>query len=1196
MERAVFTHHETDMPTLPHREVRWAMARGRSVVVEGFTLGASEEDKTFLAGLTGAAFAGRVKFEGCTFTIQLDLAEATFERTLLLLECTFEKGLRLRDASVGGRCSLHGSTVKDDERHWLDWRGIKTGRDLRLGGVTANAPIDLYGASVEGDLRIDGLHVLEEGRDEMAVRENKRLIPSDRHHVAIEMIGKALNLECANIKGYLNASPLEMHGAPVPTKRSTQIQGNIDLRANIEKHVIFQNAIVNAGIGNKAITMEFASVGGAVVFLDGTAITGSVALQCRTGGLVGFSNATVDAGSGGIAINMKSATYGGSVFFNKGTSIIGAVNLQASVGGEVNFNNANIDAGAGKTAINMDSATVGDSVSFRNGTRITGRIDLRARVKAQVEFVNATVNAEVGKIAVNVEGATIGRSIHFSRGTEITGSVDVRAKVAGQVAFDKTTINAGIGNTAVAMAEATVGGSVFFLNGTGITGAVDLRANVDGQVNLNSVTIDASTANTAILMNSARIGGSVFFRNRTHITGSVDLRAHVDGQVSFDNGIIEANTTNTAVNMENATVKASVFFIKGTRITGGVDLRARVAGQVSFGNTTVNVATGCSAVNMESATIGGPLFFRGGTILDGHVNLLQASLLGGLSTTELPNRDEFDIPQSTDSNRCIARSSLIAGNLVMDFAECGQAVILHELSVLGEIRARHLTVDGDLHLCGGVVGTVDEASFELAQRRATQLDAPADRLGWQPYEPAAASANSSATAVDIELAYVQGHLWIKGQRVRGGVNANLARVKGDANFDRSLIEGDLDLQDAKIEGVFEGKPSKNGEAGPLVFGSIDARGATFESVSIVLGVDTGTNAHAAADYLFDNAKVGTLRISGGTLQGQRTGSGETDSRWSLHRLRFDEIEVDGRASDDRRRISWHEWKWAGVFAVLAVPIVTALWLGGVPDGWLLVVGGAGIHAATAAIVACRVRRKDRDGQPRPIGEILLDGSLPIQPILDLLRASRFSAAFYVDVEHWARAAGDTPFADEVFLERRRRELCERRPEPEDKSTDKEDKGRPKRRGEPAHYSWFQKFARWIVFDIPFGYGVRWPRALHLFVLLWLLNWAVFLPHTAVERTLSAQAQVAIEREWGPQKAFFMAMRVQAPFVELFIDAETKPADKPLLGHGRESGPLWITYENYAAIMRILNLILVPVIIAGATGLLKPREAQYTGAS
>ncbi|MCW5756481.1 MAG: hypothetical protein KIT54_04510 [Phycisphaeraceae bacterium] len=87
-----------------------------------------------------------------------------------------------------------------------------------------------------------------------------------------------------------------------------------------------------------------------------------------------------------------------------------------------------------------------------------------------------------------------------------------------------------------------------------------------------------------------------------------------------------------------------------------------------------------------------------------------------------------------------------------------------------------------------------------------------------------------------------------------------------------------------------------------------------------------------------------------------------------------------------------------------------------------------------------------------------------------------------------------------------------------------------------------------------------------------------------------------EDRWGPQKAFFMAMRVQVPPVELFVDAEWKPADRPMFARGADKGGIGLTYENYAAVMRILNLVLVPVIIAGVTGLLKPREARYTGAS
>lgn len=69
----------------------------------------------------------------------------------------------------------------------------------------------------------------------------------------------------------------------------------------------------------------------------------------------------------------------------------------------------------------------------------------------------------------------------------------------------------------------------------------------------------------------------------------------------------------------------------------------------------------------------------------------------------------------------------------------------------------------------------------------------------------------------------------------------------------------------------------------------------------------------------------------------------------------------------------------------------------------------------------------------------------------------------------------------------------------------------------------------------------------------------------------------------------MALRLQIPLVDLFVDKPWKPADRAMLASGKKRGGIELTYENYAAAMRALNLILVPIIIAGATGFLKPRD-------
>ncbi|MGD1917046.1 MAG: hypothetical protein ACFCBV_12785, partial [Phycisphaerales bacterium] len=416
-----------------------------------------------------------------------------------------------------------------------------------------------------------------------------------------------------------------------------------------------------------------------------------------------------------------------------------------------------------------------------------------------------------------------------------------------------------------------------------------------------------------------------------------------------------------------------------------------------------------------------------------------------------------------------------------------------------------------------------------------------------------------------------------------------ARVEGEASLDRTLLDGNLVLSDATITGELSAEPVAEGEPAPIVRGTIDGSGGTFESVTIRLGDAVRQGGKLAKAYLFDGATAGTFRVLGYLSRN------ETEL-FSVHRLVFKNLELEGFESD---AFPWNstrdEYRLFG-FIILAWLPILALAVSSRPSGWIVVAAFALAYAAIAGLVHH--------------GNVLARRRRPNRPVLDFLDATRFSAAFHIDAERWARAQGDDQRADEIFLKRRRGETRlrtgkDQRPgEASDKT--------PPRTQHPFVWFW-----REIVLDFLFGYGVRPARIINVFCLLWLLNWAVFLPDAAVERPLSFETQ-AVEAgsapnpanpawpgdggtpgnrdHWGPQRAFFMAMRVQVPPVELFLDAEWKPADRAMFGGGVEGKGIALTYENYAAIMRILNLILVPVIIAGATGLLKPREAQYTGAS
>jgi hypothetical protein len=76
-----------------------------------------------------------------------------------------------------------------------------------------------------------------------------------------------------------------------------------------------------------------------------------------------------------------------------------------------------------------------------------------------------------------------------------------------------------------------------------------------------------------------------------------------------------------------------------------------------------------------------------------------------------------------------------------------------------------------------------------------------------------------------------------------------------------------------------------------------------------------------------------------------------------------------------------------------------------------------------------------------------------------------------------------------------------------------------------------------------------------------------------------------EPGWSQWDGFFVAMRIQFPFVELVAENDWEPSSRHM-----DIFP-GITYENYASACMIVNLILLPTIIAGLTGYIK-RHPNY----
>jgi hypothetical protein len=98
------------------------------------------------------------------------------------------------------------------------------------------------------------------------------------------------------------------------------------------------------------------------------------------------------------------------------------------------------------------------------------------------------------------------------------------------------------------------------------------------------------------------------------------------------------------------------------------------------------------------------------------------------------------------------------------------------------------------------------------------------------------------------------------------------------------------------------------------------------------------------------------------------------------------------------------------------------------------------------------------------------------------------------------------------------------------------------------------------------------------------------PEEATDNPWPDDGGIPTREEWSERRAFFMAMRVQIPLLGMIAENDWEPSSRGILvGYWPHTGKpmeLWLTYEEFASSMMVANFIILPLIIAGATGYLK----------
>lgn len=727
------------------------------------------------------------------------------------------------------------------------------------------------------------------------------------------------------------------------------------------------------------------------------------------------------------------------------------------------------------------------------------------------------------------------------------------------------------------------------------------------------------------------------------VNGMLDLRAKVTGQVAISNATITAKDSTMALDMETATVGGAVFIL-GTNITGQVDLRAKVTGNVEISNATITATELTIALNMYAATVGGSLFIGDQTRIRGQIWLFQATL-GGLFVTSNVREIKFAIPranQTQPSRQALIEGTInltyatihgpcqihqlshfgqfIARHLTVhgDFDLCGSIVgttktskqqkWLDEEFKKPELKKRWFVELEELskksepfkkwfaeykELCKEFEPTkklFDELvklrnKFEPSENWLAELD----KL-FQKIEPtgkwSAEETDHRMTfvkdenTVDLEMAEIHGRCWLKGTRVLGNVYLEDAEIVGEANFDEGEVYGDLQLRSSIIKGRVFADEKSSATSYPRVKGVVDLSYANVQQVDVKLEDSKPNDAQAFRPEKIDltGATIDTFSLRGEADCESEFGIVTEQS--TIQTIQCQDLEnVKGIPSPRTKMDLCRNW----VFIILVLAIGHLFWMN--PSSFAIVAFGLFIaYNAVPWFQRRDPRNKDKTDK-KEITDKDKDKEKKKRILAHLHLTKPFSRGYYVMVEQRLRSKGEDETADDVFLMRRKRERQEM--------------------GGIQPWSFF--------LDFIMGYGVRMPRLFVIYFLIGFLNWGIFLDKNSVERPIvfvqnrtdgpawgnaneepgsdatkivknvwpSDGGRAVGHGEWDSKHAFFMALRLQIPIIQLVTENDWTPATRPMeCWLFRWSG---ISYADFASITMVLNLLLIPLLITGLTG-------------
>lgn len=1103
---------------------------------------------------TVAAGGGTIDLKGLTVAGQVDLSTIKTSTEVRLRDCTFQGNLRLSRATIGGGLWITGCVFeKGLDLSDTTIEGTVDIRHTRMDPPDRMSKEEAIQHSLEPSYKISALYALRSRIRGEAIVENATL-----DHAGLNfnesVFDQRLSIRKSAIRFVsLNQASIRGHLRLVSTKLHNSLYRPIDLEASQIDGSVF---------------IESDSKG------NGCDIRGCLDFRASIRGSVIVRSSILSNSAAGVALDMEGSSVRGSVIIGSHpacasfpTKIRGAILLQGRIGGSVVIREAEIVVEhSNRKALNLNSAVIDGSVAVIPNSEsnlptptIVGGVDLRASVGGQVRFSRARVIKGIDGVAIDMDSATVGESVHIKNNTTIEGAIDLRCDVGGYVYLSESHIHSD------------------YLSGGRMHAVFMSHASVTKDIIIESTIIDAGMGGVAVKMESISVDGFVQIRSGSAIIGEIN------GSVARIGGFVVRTEEAQSAPLANGISPPPPV---SASISGDVILEySSIDGPFVFNRSSLG-----GRVVLRHSLVRGDVDLQNGVSGEAEQNQQEALFKNLADTNETYKRQSWSVEHDRKEMRSDANHGRAADGAAppppevdLRMARIGGRLWLKGQRILGAVDLEDAKIAGEANFDGGeILGDLLLRSAEIIGR---VFGDEASSSGPYPCVHGKVDARGAKLSeIDIHIRRATDNPVPKAILL-DDATARTLKFRGDLgdNDDEGPFRGRLLalMAEGRRASIWAfNKARCTVHVASILLERLLRPGPTIFHGLIVLAPPISWLLAAAAALASQVAEYSIARRK------PEKKPVPSPPRIFAHNLAFEELVFDSltpKINSESSRDALRSIAWGGLWyaAITAVDSATDT-----PGAiWPITILGLAAFCMLWQVTQASRHQSVYGGK-----------------VQRLMEHSEFSPAFYIAVEKWLHSRGDDRTADNLFLGRRRREM-------EDRIVDPDQPGMT--RG--PEQSLAMKLWRNCVLDFLLGYGVRPMRAVHLFFLLLAISWGVFLQPKSVERPVSfpapasnkSIAQGRVERDpvsgdnpyytfglepgpaqWDAGQAFFMALRVHVPILELAAESDWQPSDEYMY---EESWGQTIEYENYAAAMQVVNLILIPLLVAGATGFLKRKE-------